>query len=109
MHRRSFLKGLGILLAAAVLPMELVYKFQDPTGPIGTIHRWTRARIPKGWLPCDGRDLPKNEYPELAALVGTSYGKGDTATFKIPDLRSRFISENSINSIASGFILKGVE
>lgn len=39
-----------------------------------------------GWMPCDGRTLSMDDYPELFDLIGTQYG-GDGAGFALPDLR----------------------
>lgn len=44
------------------------------------------------WIPCDGRVLPRSEYPDLFNMIGTTYGEGDGIyTFNIPDLRGRTI------------------
>ena len=46
-----------------------------------------------GWLPCDGRALPRaGQYAPLFAVVGTLHGVGDGVnTFNIPDLRGYFL------------------
>lgn len=46
--------------------------------------------IAMGWLPCDGRELKKGEYPELYSVLGKLYGEsGDS--FNIPDFRGKFL------------------
>jgi microcystin-dependent protein len=40
----------------------------------------------QGWLPCDGRAYAAQEYPELAKVIGNSFGN-----FRVPDLRGRFL------------------
>ena len=55
---------------------------------IGEIKLFSGATIPEGWLLCDGRELPINEYEALASLLGNLYG-GTATTFCLPDLRSR--------------------
>lgn len=39
-----------------------------------------------GWLPCDGRELNKVEYPALFSKIGNAFD-GSGNTLKIPDLR----------------------
>lgn len=48
--------------------------------------------IPNGWLPCDGREIYREEYPRLFEAIKTNWGHGDASTtFNIPDLRGVFI------------------
>lgn len=45
---------------------------------------------PRGWMFCDGRELPINRYQALFSLLGWSYGgSNSTMTFRLPDLRGR--------------------
>jgi microcystin-dependent protein len=53
-------------------------------------YKWTsRVDDFNGWLKCDGRSLSREEYPDLFAVVGTTFGANDSSTFKLPDLRGR--------------------
>jgi len=45
---------------------------------------------PVGWMFCDGRLLPIDQYSPLFALIGTTYGGDGVTTFALPDLRGRF-------------------
>lgn len=45
--------------------------------------------IDAGWHLCDGSLLKMEEYPELFALIGTTYGGDGQTTFALPDLRGR--------------------
>jgi hypothetical protein len=63
--------------------------------PVGTIMAYggdTRnntvvtALNSQGWLPCDGRAYAAQEYPELAKVIGNSFGN-----LRVPDLRGRFL------------------
>jgi microcystin-dependent protein len=58
--------------------------------PVGTI-LMTAAQIePEGWKICNGSALFRADFPDLFALIGTTYGPGDgSITFNIPDLRGR--------------------
>lgn len=43
-----------------------------------------------GWMVCDGRTLSKDEYSELFAALGSSWGD-EGADFRLPDLRGVFL------------------
>ena len=46
----------------------------------------------RGWVPADGRSLPKKQFTLLFAAVGETWGKPqDAASFVIPDLRGVFL------------------
>lgn len=71
---------------------------KGPAGPpgqvydsdqIGTIKAWSGAVIPENWMLCDGRSLQPEDWPELYAVIGETYGAG--SVFQLPDLRSKFI------------------
>jgi microcystin-dependent protein len=42
-----------------------------------------------GWMKCDGRSLSRDEYADLFAIVGTSFGSDNATTFNLPDIRGR--------------------
>lgn len=54
---------------------------------IGELRCFSFAKIPTGWLPCDGRTLPIQSNAALYSLLGTAYGGDGQNTFAIPDLR----------------------
>ena len=56
---------------------------------IGEVHLFPYDRIPKGWLPANGRLLPLSQYHALFALLGTTYGGDGRTNFALPDLRGR--------------------
>jgi microcystin-dependent protein len=60
---------------------------------IGTVKGWAgTVKIPMTWLSCDGSAVSRAMYPDLYALVGTSYGAGDgSTTFNLPDFRGRVV------------------
>lgn len=41
------------------------------------------------WATCDGSLLSISEYPDLYALIGTTYGGDGTTTFALPDLAGK--------------------
>ena len=46
----------------------------------------------QGWLVCDGDPVKRDNYSELYAVIGDSFGVGNRiTTFKLPDLRGMFL------------------
>jgi microcystin-dependent protein len=58
---------------------------------IGEIRSVAFARIPAGWVPCNGQTLQIYEYDSLFALIGTTYGGDGQTTFNVPDMRGRLM------------------
>lgn len=45
-----------------------------------------------GWLPCDGTEVPRAQYPELYTAIGNAWGEPFQDTyFVLPDLRGLFL------------------
>ncbi len=44
----------------------------------------------QGWLVCAGQSVPRKDYPELYAAVGSSWGGAPEDSFRLPDLRGHF-------------------
>ena len=67
----------------------------DKTGyvmPVGSIQAYGGTSDPAGWLICDGREVSRQDYADLFAVIGTSFGSGNgSTTFNIPDLRGQFL------------------
>jgi microcystin-dependent protein len=60
-----------------------------PTGVISAFGG-SSSNIPSGWLLCDGTAVSRSTYATLFALIGTTYGAGDTTTtFNLPNLKGR--------------------
>ncbi len=60
----------------------------------GEIRMWAGpiAKIPAGWLVCDGSLVSRGDNPALFLAIGESWGEGDDVnTFNLPDLRGRFV------------------
>jgi len=85
-----------VLLAAAALPRQ---ETGGPT-PVGTITAYAgpadegaRARLREtGWRICDGAELLRSEHPALFEAIGLAYTPTDHGeTFRLPDLRGRFL------------------
>ena len=56
---------------------------------LGQIEIFAQNRMPRSWLPCDGRELPIEKYQALYLLLGTRFGGDGIKTFALPDLRGR--------------------
>ncbi|EJF79949.1 tail fiber protein [Bartonella doshiae] len=62
------------------------------TFPPGFIATFAMEKMPTGWLLCDGSNYLRDEYPELFAAIGETWGSGDSyGTFNVPDLRGVFL------------------
>jgi microcystin-dependent protein len=58
--------------------------------PPGVIWEYGGATAPTGWLLCNGAAVSRATYAALFAVIGTTYGAGDTiSTFNLPDRRDR--------------------
>lgn len=77
--------GIGVSVNGAE-----VFEFTSiPQGRIiGEITEWPLTTFPTGWLPCHGASLLIAQYPDLYAVIGTTYG-GSGASFNLPNLRGR--------------------
>ena len=59
------------------------------THPLGAIIAFAGQTPPAGWLLCDGSLLAMTTYPELFAVIGSTYGGDGRNSFALPDLRGR--------------------
>ncbi len=59
--------------------------------PSGTVVPFAGTVIPEGWVLCDGSLLDGGDplYASLFAAIQTTYGAGEGAGFRVPDLRGR--------------------
>lgn len=57
--------------------------------PIGTIALWPTASIPAGWAECNGSTFSSITYPELASVLGNTYGQSSGTTYYLPELEGR--------------------
>lgn len=59
--------------------------------PVGSIMPFASAgSSPSGWLLCNGQTVAAATYPQLYAVIGSTYG-GDATNFKVPDLTNKAI------------------
>jgi microcystin-dependent protein len=57
--------------------------------PVGSVVLWPAPAPPTDWLTCDGASLLRSAYPDLFAVIGTTYGAADGTHFSLPDYRGR--------------------
>lgn len=103
MERRNFLKGVialpfaGKMLRgmdwAAMAPEEAAAAGQGGYScvvPAGTILPFAGQEPPPGFLPCDGRAVPRFAYRKLYGAIGAAYGVAGPRgmSFRVPDLRA---------------------
>ena len=62
--------------------------------PTGSITPFAGISAPTGWLLCFGQTLSRTTYPDLFAVLSTTYNTGGEAgtDFRLPDLRGRVIA-----------------
>jgi microcystin-dependent protein len=60
--------------------------------PVGAVLPYGSSTAPEGWLSCLGQEVHRGDYPELFAIIGTTYGVGNgTTTFNLPNLAGRTV------------------
>jgi microcystin-dependent protein len=65
-----------------------------PQHPTGSITAFAGSSAPTSWLLCYGQTLVRATYPDLFAVIGTTYNTGGEAgtDFRLPDLRGRTVA-----------------
>jgi microcystin-dependent protein len=59
--------------------------------PLGTIVMFPSDTIPDKWLWCNGQSLDEDDYPDLFALIGHTYGSAGAGFFNLPQTGFRFV------------------
>lgn len=68
----------------------------------GTVHLFSGASAPDGYLLCDGSAVSRETYASLFAVTGTAYGAGNgSTTFNIPNLQQRFPLGKAVSGTGS--------
>lgn len=66
--------------------------------PVGSMMDWPAASPPTGWLICAGQSLSRTAYPDLFAVIGTTFGASSASVFNLPDLRGRVVAGLDVDS-----------
>jgi len=69
--------------------LAVINSFERLTMIPGLVVPYAGETLPAGYLWCRGVTYDKNDYPELFAVIGYTYG-GSGDNFDVPDLRERF-------------------
>lgn len=57
--------------------------------PVAAMLDFPRDGVPRYWLPADGSEVSRTDYPALYAKIGDKFGDGDgSTTFNLPDTRA---------------------
>lgn len=70
--------------------------------PAGVIAPYGGTSAPSGWLACNGASVSRTTYAALFSAIGTAYGTASGTTFRLPDLRGRFLRGTNTFGGASG-------
>jgi hypothetical protein len=82
-------KATGDLTAMTVAEAQALLGLSgnDP----GDMKMIAHSTIPAGWLLCDGSAVSRATYAALFAVIGITWGAGNTTTtFNLPDLRAKY-------------------
>lgn len=60
--------------------------------PAGVVMPYAGTTAPTGYLICDGSSLLRATYPDLFAVIGTTYGAADSTHFTLPNPNGRVIA-----------------
>ena len=61
----------------------------DPSRRTGVVEMYAGTELPEGALWCDGTVYNIDDYPELAAILGNTWGGDGVTTFAVPSMRNR--------------------
>ena len=62
-----------------------------PILPAGMVMNWAGATAPAGWAFCDGSSVATTVYPDLFAIIGTTYGSVGAGFYNLPSTGGRVI------------------
>lgn len=95
LYRRTQL-GISATVGGEIVTGQLVEAVFDGTQfqllnqtLVGEGKEWFTNTAPAGWLLRDGSSLLRTDYPDLFAVIGTTYGAADGTHFSLPDERGR--------------------
>jgi microcystin-dependent protein len=87
-------------LALQAATKQYVDAAASGSSPSGALIMWPTGTAPSGWLLCNGAAVSRTTYAALFAVIGTTFGAGDTTTtFNLPDYRDKM--PIGVNTIAA--------
>lgn len=70
--------------------------------PIGSVLLWPDDTLPTGFLWCNGQTVTVSAYPDLYAVIGTTWGGTPGTNFDLPDMRLQFpMGAGALDEIAN--------
>ena len=72
----------------------------DKSSPTGSVIAFAGSVAPINWLFCDGSSVSSTEYPDLFAVIGTTYGGGG-GNFNLPSLAEKFVKGATVDTLAT--------
>lgn len=111
------MKKLKYLLLTLLLIPSVVFAEEEGTivdkgsvtSPLGVITAYAGIEsnaelLERGFMVADGSSLRRADYPDLFAIIGTTYGTADNSHFNLPDLKGRTIvgvdsADSSFNTL----------
>lgn len=70
--------------------------------PAGVIQQYAGATAPSGYLLCNGASFSSVTYPDLAAVVGSTYQANSGTTYYVPNLQTRVpVGKNTSGTFAT--------
>jgi len=105
--------GVAIPGAAEVFPRQQVisapYALTAKNGvPRGSILPYSGTTPPDGWLLCNGSEQNTADYPELASILGVTWGTAAANKFKLPDLRGLTLIGAGTGAALSGLTARSL-
>jgi len=82
--------------------------YKDSFIPTGTIIISQSVDIPTGFLLCDGSEVKIDDYSDLYAVIGTTYGQSDSTTFCLPDLKDKLVWGKGVATTVGQVIAAGL-
>lgn len=103
--RRSILKAIAASAAVSLSGLKVATRKVEPVAAATLVGQILSVfadgtlvyliRSDSGFLPADGRMVPRALYPELFSALQDAYGKDDDDRFVIPDLRGQVMRVQS--------------
>lgn len=77
--------------------------------PPGTIFDYAGEDAPDGYFICNGREVSRTTYKDLFAVIGTTYGVGDSkTTFNLPNLSGRVMQGSNAKYAVGALVPAGL-
>jgi len=69
--------------------INVVDKTGERLSQSGMMSAYGGSTAPAGWLLCDGSSYSRTLYPQLFAIIGTTYGSVDGTHFNVPNMQGQ--------------------